>query len=126
MLGPSGRCIVSSFLLILPRDDFKQDKTRILLKIDDSIKAESPISCGDGSTRGRKCGRAPLSITDAAAMTYQTDAHIATATAVKLKMLSWRLVSCEAQRINPEDAQVSELLRLIAADPTPKTQEAQT
>ncbi len=110
---------ILTFMLVLRlEDDFKQDTVRVLLKVDEGIKDGFGYLLRGRLYAGQKMwARAALHYRRAAALLpYQTDGHIAAATAcIKLKnhQLATYILQ-EAQRINPEDAQVKELLALIS------------
>ena len=109
-----------SFIIVLRlEDDFKQDKIRVLLKVDEGIKdGIAYLLRGRLYAAQKMWARAALHDRRAAAMLpYQTDGHIAAATAC-IKLKNHELAAYilrDAQRINPEDAHVAELLALIAA-----------
>lgn len=106
------------FLLVLRlEDDFKQDTVRVLLKVDEGIKdGFGYLLRGRLYAAQKMWARAALHYRRAAAMLpYQTDGHIAAATAC-IKLKNYELATYilqEAQRINPEDAQMQELLALL-------------
>lgn len=111
--------ILSFMLVIRLEDDFKQDTVRVVLKVDEGIKdGFAYLLRGRLYAAQKMWARAALHYRRAAAMLpYQTDGHIAAATAC-IKLKNHELATYilrEAQRINPEDAQVGELLALIAA-----------
>jgi len=110
--------VLSFMLVIRLEDDFKRDTVRVILKVDEGIKdGFAYLLRGRLYAAQQMWARAALHYRRAAAMLpYQTDGHIATATAC-IKLKNYELAAHilrEAQRINPEDAQVSELLEMIA------------
>jgi tetratricopeptide (TPR) repeat protein len=112
--------ILSFMLVIRLEDDFKRDTVRVVLKVDEGIKnGFAYLLRGRLYAAQKMWARAALHYRRAAAMLpYQTDGHIAAATAC-IKLKNHELAAYilqEAQRINPEDAQVGELLAMIAAD----------
>ena len=120
MLAGSAGVIIAVLSLIFVvnlEDDFKKDKIRLLLRVDEGIKEGIAYLIRGRQYADQKLwARAAVHYRRAAALlSYQTDGHIAAATAL-IKLKDYELaghILKNAQAINVEDTQIAELIALL-------------
>ncbi len=101
-------------------DDFKMDRRRMLLQVDQGITSGMAyLLRGRQYAAGKMWALAALHFRRAAGlMPYQTDAYIATAIAcvhLKANMLARHALQ-QARDSNPNDAQIAEVMKLLEED----------